>query len=248
VTISQPVLEILDKCRVEGQVVFLPTGQLDRKMYESVNKVLECLGGKWNKKAKGHVFADDPSERLDSALLTGDVVDAKKEFQFFETPGPLAKRMAEMADIKPLDDILEPSAGRGAIAIALRKHQFRSLTMFELNKENYAFLCGMGLGSVLFGDFLKESCEPFKFDKIVMNPPFTRQQDIDHVMHAYSVLRPGGTLISIMSESAFFRNTAKTNAFLKLHDAVGGSERLPDGTFKQSGTMANTRLINMVKP
>ena len=175
-------------------------------------------------------------------LLTGEITDAKKEFQFFETPGPLAARMAEMADIKPTDDILEPSAGRGAIATALRKYQFRSLTMFELSRENYAFLCGMGLGTPLFGDFLKEDCGGFKFDKIVMNPPFSRLQDCDHVTHAYSMLRTPGLLVAIMSEGTFFRETAKARSFRALNP---WSERLPEGTFKQSGTMANSRLVRL---
>ncbi len=51
-----------------GQVVgVLTCGQLDRKMYESVGKGLDLLGGKWNKKAGGHVFAIDP--RRQSNLL-----------------------------------------------------------------------------------------------------------------------------------------------------------------------------------
>jgi len=153
-----------------------------------------------------------------------------------------AARMAEMADIKPTDDILDPSAGRGAIATALRKYQFRSLTMFELSRENYAFLCGMGLGTPLFGDFLKEDCGGFKFDKIVMNPPFSRLQDCDHVTHAYSMLRTPGLLVAIMSEGTFFRETAKARSFRALNP---WSERLPEGKFKHSGTMANSRLVRL---
>jgi hypothetical protein len=243
--LSQSVLEILDKCRVEGPLVFLPPQQLDRKMYVSVNKALECMGGKWNKKQQAHVFPDDPSDQLDSVLLTGDVFDTKKEFQSFYTPGPLATRVAEMADIQPFDDILEPSAGRGAIAIALRKHQFRTLTMVELSKDNYHFLCGMGLGSVTHGDFLKIPLD--SFSKIVMNPPFSRQQDIDHTLHAYSLLKPKGILISIMSEGTFFRDTAKTHAFHKIY-TFGYSEILPACSFKQSGTMVNARIVRIVKP
>ena len=243
-TVSQDAMVVLDRCRVDGNTLFLPAGQLDRKLYESVNKVLECMGGKWNRKAKGHVFDADPADALDAVLLTGEITDVKKEFQFFETPGSLAARMAEMADIKPTDDILEPSAGRGAIVVALRKYRFRSLTMFELSRENYAFLSGLKLGTALHDDFLKEDCGGFKFDKIVMNPPFSRSQDCDHVTHAYSMLRTPGLLVAIMSEGAFFRETAKARIFRALNP---WSECLPEGTFKSSGTMVRSRLVRLEK-
>ena len=56
--------EILQKCTVEGMVVKLPAGQLDRAMYVKVSKALEGIGGKWNKKSLGFVFPVDPSEML----------------------------------------------------------------------------------------------------------------------------------------------------------------------------------------
>jgi hypothetical protein len=39
--------EVLQNCTVEGTVVKLPEGQLDRKLYQEVAKALELIGGKW---------------------------------------------------------------------------------------------------------------------------------------------------------------------------------------------------------
>ena len=47
--INNTVLDVLGNCRVEENVLFLPAN-LDRKVYTDVNKVLEALGGKWNRK------------------------------------------------------------------------------------------------------------------------------------------------------------------------------------------------------
>jgi hypothetical protein len=48
--ISESVLAILDGAKIENNIVKLTCGQLDRKTYEAVNKVLVDLGGKWNRK------------------------------------------------------------------------------------------------------------------------------------------------------------------------------------------------------
>lgn len=38
------VKEVLQKCTVDGMVVKLPEGQLDRKLYEQVAKALQGIG------------------------------------------------------------------------------------------------------------------------------------------------------------------------------------------------------------
>lgn len=51
-----------------------------------------------------------------------------------------------------------------------------------------------------------------------------------------------------MAESAFFRSDKKSVAFRKWLDKNGGySEKLPEGAFKESGTMVNARLVVIVK-
>jgi len=40
-------LKILQQCTVANNVVKLPEGQLDRKLYQEVAKALELIGGKW---------------------------------------------------------------------------------------------------------------------------------------------------------------------------------------------------------
>ena len=40
-----------------------------------MNKVLEALGGKWNRKAGGHVFDHYPADEIDEVILTGEYTD-----------------------------------------------------------------------------------------------------------------------------------------------------------------------------
>lgn len=43
--IQQNILEIIEQGKIENNLFILPEGQLDRKTYLEVNKVLTALGG-----------------------------------------------------------------------------------------------------------------------------------------------------------------------------------------------------------
>lgn len=251
--IREEILKILDACEIKGNIVFLPQMQLERKIYLEVNKHLENLGGKWNRKAKGHVFDSVPADSFENMLLTGETTDFKKEFQFFETPLGLVDQMVKMAEIKRGDWVLEPSAGHGAILDYLRECKINSpmradeffIKSIEINKENCKVL-RLKDHFPLQIDFL--SYKERQFNRIIMNPPFTKQQDIDHVLHAWSLLARGGILVSIVSEAPFFRENKKSIAFREfLNNANAEIIKNPEGTFKASGTMVNTRIIKVRK-
>ena len=248
--IPENVMEVLGGCRVEGQVLYLPEGQLDRETYEAVNKVLTMMGGKWNRKARGHVFPEtaDPAELLDTAMLTGEVRDTKQEFQFFPTPRKIAERMCELAELDGTCHVCEPSCGDGRLADVIMEHHPASLVGVELNPDMLRALAGKPY-EVIFEDFLKLGREDIgTCDRMVMNPPFTRQQDIDHILHAYELLEDGGILVSIISESPFFRQDRKSRLFRDFLAEVGANTvELPDGAFRESGTGVRTRMLVITK-
>jgi len=242
--IETSILEIIERGRTEGSLYYLPEGQLDRATYVAVNKVLECLGGKWNRKEKAHVFESDISERIDDVLLTGEVIDKKKEFQFFETPPKIVAQLIQLADIQPGQMCLEPSAGKGAIAEALRKKAGGGVFCCELNPENVSDLRADGF-YVFEGDFLQFS-ETAKYDRIVMNPPFQKQFDLDHVLKALEFLKDGGILVSVMSVGVTFRTNKKTLDFWKVIDKYDKEVIvLEPGAFKVSGTSVNAIILKV---
>jgi hypothetical protein len=59
--IKEDVLHVLREPTVDedSNTLFLPPSQLERKLYSDVNKCLESIGGKWNRKAKGHVLQSE---------------------------------------------------------------------------------------------------------------------------------------------------------------------------------------------
>jgi len=106
-TISEPVLAVLNASTIEGATLKL-NGQLDRALYTAVNKVLELLGGKWNRKAAAHVFEDDPARVIAEALEAGTVVDEKKLYQFYETPRAVADHYGQ-AEAAPGGSVERPA-------------------------------------------------------------------------------------------------------------------------------------------
>jgi len=237
------VLGVLSSGEIDGNVFRLNCGQLERKVYIAVNKVLENIGGKWDRKLKGHVFDTDPTEKLEEVMLTGETVNEKQFYQFFETPKELAMRIIETADIGETMTVLEPSAGLGAI-VKFIPATVSKILCCELDPQKADVLRKEGF-CVQAGDFLEEMFEGV--DRVVMNPPFTKQQDIDHVLKAYDCLRDGGRLVSVMSPGFTFRQNKKSVEFKKLVDKNRWWEELPDGTFKESGTLVRTVLVLLDK-
>ena len=240
--VENDVLLVLTHAQTEGNALRL-VGQLDRKLYERTNKVLEAAGGKWNRKAKAHLYEGDAAEAMEQIILTGECeINRKQNFGYFPTPMALGIQVAELARIKAGNAVLEPSIGRGHLAEAIMRVQpGATVTAYELLPENIKN-CRFPATEA---DFLKVEVVP-QFDRVVMNPPFAKQADIWHVQHALKFLKPGGRLVSIMSASVTFRDNKLTEEFRALVDERGGSiEKNEEGAFKESGTMVNTVTVQI---
>lgn len=186
-----------------------------------------------------------PSESLEE--LTNKVKKGGKIDGYFPTPEKVVSRMIDELGITPGETVLEPSAGSGHIADAVRKAGGK-VDVAEKNLDLQKILVKKG-HNLVSNDAMKIEGH---YDKIVMNPPFENGMDMDHVMKAYNKnLKPGGRLVAIMGEGAFFRGDKQSALFRKWLEVNGGiSERLPEGTFKESDvkTGVNTRLVIVDKP
>ncbi len=246
---------LADQCRVEGQSLFIE-GSLERKDYVALNKLIEALGGKWKKKAKAHVFEDDPAAVIEEVVQTGVYTRTKQDFGQFDTPDDLAATVIAKADIGDGMSVLEPSAGVGRLAIpAIRAGGW--VTAIELDEKRAKILAnvveGMDEGAA---DYFELSIDNFfdwdsgeVYDRVIMNPPFANQADIDHVMQAFDThLAPKGRLVAIMGRSVMFRSNKKAVDFRKFVTDNGGVfEEIEAGAFKESGTMVATVLLTMDK-
>ena len=252
--IDSTVLDVLSNAIMSGNSLKL-TGQLDRPLYVAVNKVLEAAGGKWNRKAQSHVFDGDAAEIMDTIILTGNVTNKKQELGYFPTPPAVVKRLLELAHIEQGMLVLEPSAGQGAIAVEAAKLG-AIVHCFEIDQDNSTELASRLFAvspeyNVSHDDFM--TIDPKKanfrgdlYDRVLMNPPFAKQNDIRHVMHALRFLAPGGRLVSVMASGVTFRTNHLTENFREALKALNGTiEPLPENAFAESGTNVNTVIVTM---
>jgi predicted RNA methylase len=242
--ISEAVLKVLDAGQYDGSR-FVLVGQLDRKLYADTNEVLEAAGGKWNRSAKAHVFDGEAIEVLEPIILTGEYSRTKQDFGQFDTPEVLAVEVVAKAGIEPGMNVLEPNIGLGNLAYAAQRLG-AIVTGFEIDVARAAKAhASVPKATVKVTDFLAEQSSPM-FGAVVMNPPFAKQDDIRHVMHAHKFLKPGGRLVAIMSSGTMFRENklaADFREFVYAHD--GSMERLPEDSFKASGTAVKTCIVTM---
>jgi type I restriction-modification system DNA methylase subunit len=241
--ISMEVKDVLKECTINGLVVHLPNHQLERKLYQEVAKSLELIGGKWKGgKVMGFVFDMDPTDLLKS-IQNGDKRNLKKEFQFFATPAEIADWLVELADIQPDDTILEPSAGQGAIYEAIkRKHSEAKVTCVEIMEQNSLILSKKKI-THYFQDFLTSECT-FNFDKIIANPPFSKNQDIYHIYKMVECCKSGGRIVSVSSTHWELSQNKKETEFREfLKGMKADIHYIAPGQFKESGTMVGACVI-----
>ncbi|MDD2018700.1 hypothetical protein NPS33_28115 [Pseudomonas putida] len=96
--VDTEVMALLSASRTEDNKLFITSGQLDRSLYARLDKTLKAAGGKWNTKAKAHLFADDAAEAIENNILTGEIA-VPKDFGFFPMPGPVVDRLLEFAQL-----------------------------------------------------------------------------------------------------------------------------------------------------
>lgn len=181
----------------------------------------------------GEAMAD---ERPRFARLAGD--EAKPQvfssFNLFPTPEPLAARVAELAEIEPHQNVLEPSAGTGRLVSAVYDAEPTArVYAVEIDRPMCDALEVMDRRCM---DFL--ACDDTVlglFDRIVMNPPFKNGADIKHIEHARKFLKPGGRLVAICANGP------------RQHDKLMGEASawydLPADSFKGEGTNVSAAIV-----
>lgn len=193
---------------------------------------------------RGKKLGEDPIKKLERAL-----VGKKVGIDFFPTPPEVCDDLVNQADVQNGMDVLEPSAGSGNIADAIKRAGVMP-DVIEISSELSELLTAKGY-DIVATDFMDYNEK--QYDRIIMNPPFSNGMDVDHVRHAYELLKPGGRLVSIMGEGVFFRSDKKATEFRDWLEQVNGSEeKLPEKTFSDrtllNTTNTNARVVVIEKP
>lgn len=185
----------------------------------------------------------NPFDKLKTALKSGEAVQVVHAPQLFKTPHDLARRMAAELQAEG-KSVLEPSAGTGRLLDAVHDTCTpRNMVAVEVNQE----LCD-ALNKREFSvpfmafrfDFLQATwAELGLHDRIIMNPPFKNAEDIEHIKHALTFLKPGGRLVALCADGPRQREQLAR---------LGTYEPLGAGVFAEEGTGVNVALLIVDKP
>lgn len=197
-----------------------------------VEKVNLCLAEYY-----GEVLAEGDDhhhhQKQENHALRNPKYTLAHDFGFFPTPLKAANRLIGGVKLKSGQEILEPSAGTGNLARLLRAKGAK-VTCVEVQPHLADQLRREGFATCTV-DFLKfPKYEKEHFDHIVMNPPFNRERDIDHVMHVLNnFVGPGISVHAIMSAGTEFRQTKKSQAFREfLLKLASGHEHIKEEYLK----------------
>ncbi|TQF05526.1 methyltransferase [Kitasatospora acidiphila] len=234
----------LEQADCNGPELRLP--RLDSALYKRIDQMLAAVGGRWTRGCQAHVFPSGAAEVLAALLAAGQIhteAEAIAERQFYPTPEHIAQQLIDLAGIEPGHQVLEPSAGDGAIA-RLAAARGAVVDCVELDPGAADTIRSAGYArNVTVGDFLRRPRRP-DYDAVVMNPPFANRQDIRHIRHALGFVRPGGKLAAVMSAGITFWNDRAARAFRDEVDQAGGRiEPLPDDTWNHLGVKLRTVLV-----
>lgn len=212
---------------------------------DTYNELQTLLGGE-EKKTK-----DEEKQRSQRLRELIDEWRFSKQDGFHPTPKDIIEQMLYKAEIMPDSKVLEPSAGLGDIAEAIRKnHPENPIEVVEKFSSLKEILRLKGF-DVVGSDTLAHHK---KYDRALMNPPFEKHQDIAHVQHVYEHnLKPGGRLVAIMSRGSFDKNSRLKvrKSFNEWLDEVGAyTQELDDDAFKSSfrPTGVRTNIVVINKP
>lgn len=169
---------------------------LDKFTHNQAGEVLEAIGGV-RQKAGYYQFDYDPKRILNEVISSGCIPDHKSH-QFYPTPSSLAELAVSYADLQDGMTSLEPSAGQGGLA---NRMHIGVTTRVEVSDLHCRILQEKG-HRWIGGDFLKLDITD-RFDRVVMNPPFSDGRWWAHVEHAAKLLNDDGVLVAIVPASAW---------------------------------------------
>jgi hypothetical protein len=194
--------------------------------------------------ADGKMNASSPFEQAKTFYFARLAGRNNNGVDYFATPEPLGMKMVEWANAQVNEDLLEPSAGHGAIARFFPKFCHN---VFVEPEPTLAAEVAIVAGEPHVKKF-EDLHVTNKYDVIVMNPPFGKagKTAMEHLKKAFDHLRFNGRVVAILptgsTDKKFDRWYKSEEYAYKVADIA-----LPSCTFSRAGTKVATRIVVLDK-
>lgn len=202
----------------------------------------------------GAAVADAASEDDTPEILRKRSQVPAKDLAFYPTPEAAVAELLGHVYFKPGMRVLEPQAGIGNIVRpilekgcnveAIEIHPDRARALESIAHPNLTVRCA---------NFLRIEARA-EFDAVVSNPPFAGIHWLQHVLHAWDFVAPGGVLAVILPASAEVNETPRHIEFRQWVERVDPRPfgrrwtALPPESFAVVGTNIQTVILTMRKP
>lgn len=200
----------------------------------------------------GEVLPDGVPAGGPEADLRSSSREVSKDLAFYPTPEAVAQPIVASLHLGASDRVLDPSAGDGGLVVPLLKTGAR-VTGIEVDPRRYSQLARLpaarGQLTAVLANFLQMPQDP-SYTHVLMNPPFFGTHWMDHVVHAYGFLAPGGLLVAILPATAEVSESRRHEEFREWAKARAESHwcmfsGLPPESFAPSGTRVQTVTLRL---
>ena len=190
----------------------------NRAAYDEATRVLVTIGGVPDSGGLRFEFDYPPQDVIAEIYRSGCIPD-QQSHQFYPTPPNVAQAAAELAEVGEADAVLEPSAGHGDLAMVLPIERTHCVEVSELR---CSVLKARGFATTQADFVAWAGTTAARFDRVVMNPPYSEGRWKSHTEAAAPLVRAGGRLVAILPASA--RNRFELEGFDCAWSAVYANE------------------------
>lgn len=248
IVIIKDFSDIFNLLEIKDFKIVFPLKWFSPSIYKSVTEFLKTFNCERCKLGEQTAFKNQGEFSNEQILKIGKElkgVSLSTKFDFFPTPDEVVKKVQSLIDVKENDLILEPSAGTGSLIPGFKKE---NIICVELNPilTNILKEKKYNVKNIPFEEFEPEQ----KFDKIIMNPPFSKRLDAKHIKRAFEMLKDGGELVAIHSCGILLATDRASRDFRTLCDKyMVYREKIPSGAFANSakGTNIEACITKLVK-
>lgn len=198
----------------------------------------------------GAVLPDAVEAPQTEADLRSSTRAVSKDLAYYPTPAAVADVLIRAAGLNESSRVLEPSAGTGNIAF-LAARSGASVVAVEVDDARFAALAAVGHPRVqaVRANFLRMPLRE-EYTHVLMNPPFYGTHWMDHVVHAFGALEPGGQLLAVVPASAEVNESRKHEDFRRWAQPRAEYRHrlfseLPAESFAESGTRVQTVILHL---
>lgn len=164
--------------------------------------VLAAIGGVRDQDGAAALWRFDyePGPVIDEIVCSGVIPD-QQSHQFYPTPEDVGLQAVALASEGATKGMrwLEPSAGTGNLVALFPDGML--IDCIEISELHASVLRARGHEPIV-ADFLEMPTTMRKYDRIVMNPPFSEGRWQAHLQHASAMLAPRGRLVAVLPASA----------------------------------------------